>query len=341
MSFEKLGDSLGDESLLEEVFSEATAIQYQENYWFTPEFCRTAIGNVQHILSRESLENIYNRYKSLENEEPGHPRIAVVTAGKSPLDDFADFFSVLVAGCTYIGILPQNSRRMLPAMAQLLGKLDPELASNALFVERPRDFDAIIYNDAGGNVSTSNPYFGKYPNIIRRYIRSVAVIDGKETDEELNHLADAVYTFFGRARSSVCKIFVPEGYDFVPVFDILSQRSAGIARHNQFLNNIEYQKAAYLMNKIHYLDAGTFLFVENKDTNPPPGIVYYETYGSQDVLMKRMREIENDCYEIYCSSRNRHISGKQFKCSLHPEIDDIPEIRDALNIAMELSRKKR
>ncbi len=64
---------------------------------------------------------------------------------------------------------------------------------------------------------TFNYYFAKYPHIIRRNRTSVAILQGDETKEELEALADDVMLYFGLGCRNVTKIYVPEGYTFGPM----------------------------------------------------------------------------------------------------------------------------
>ena len=56
-------------------------------------------------------------------------------------------------------------------------------------------------------------YFGKYPNIIRKNRNSIAIIEGNETDDELENLGSDIFLYFGLGCRNVSKIFIPAGYD--------------------------------------------------------------------------------------------------------------------------------
>lgn len=74
--------------------------------------------------------------------------------------------------------------------------------------------------------------------------------------------------YFGLGTRSVNKLYVPQNYDFVPLLRALNEVSQPIADHNQYLNNLDYQKAIRLMSSKYYMDAGTFLLVEDDGTEP-------------------------------------------------------------------------
>ena len=53
-------------------------------------------------------------------------------------------------------------------------------------------------------------YFGKYPSIIRKNRNSIAIIDGNETEKELEALGTDIFSYFGLGCRNVSKIYVPE-----------------------------------------------------------------------------------------------------------------------------------
>ena len=55
-----------------------------------------------------------------------------------------------------------------------------------------------------------NFYFGKYPHIIRKNRNSVAVLDGSESEYDLEKLADDIFAYFGLGCRNISKIFIPD-----------------------------------------------------------------------------------------------------------------------------------
>ena len=152
----------------------------------------------------------------------------------------------------------------------------------------------------------------------------MAVLNGTESDDELRALANDIYLYFGMGCRSVSKLFVPKGYNFVPFLQILTQESQPIALHNQFNNNLEYQKAVHLMNQIPYLDAGTFLLVENQKYASPIGMVYYEYYDDINLVNQRLTK---DAERLQCIvSKDPHITCRTPFGNAHtPTLFDYPD----------------
>ena len=104
-------------------------------------------------------------------------------------------------------------------------------------------------------------YFNKYPHIIRRNRTSVAILDGKETNVQLEGLADDVYQYFGRGCRNVTKIYVPLNYDFKPLLEALKKYDYLIDFH-KYKNNYDYRLALLILNKQFYMTNGSVLLVK-------------------------------------------------------------------------------
>ena len=328
-AFKQLGISLADPQWVENTFGEAIERQYRENSWFTPEFCRYALTTISRMLAPEALDAYYVRYTDVAPEDDPRKCIAVISAGNIPLAAFHDFFCILVSGNDYQGKLSAQDKHLLPILAHALIDLEPKFSERISFVEKINRFDSIITTGSNNSARYFEYYFKHYPNILRKNRNSVAVLNGTETEEELRLLADDIYLYFGLGCRSVSKLFVPKDYDFVPFLQILTQESQPIALHHQFNNNLEYQKAVHLMNQIPYMDAGTFLLVENQNYASPIGMIYYEFYDDINRVNQRLTE---DAEQLQCIvSKDPHIAhAEPFGSAQTPTLSDYPDGIDTL-----------
>ena len=55
--------------------------------------------------------------------------------------------------------------------------------------------------------------------IIRKNRNSVAILTGKESQEQLKWLSEDIFRYYGLGCRNVSKLFVPENYDFNPLFE--------------------------------------------------------------------------------------------------------------------------
>jgi hypothetical protein len=335
-AFRQLGQHLADPQWVNDVFGEAIAKQHKENSWFTPEFCRHALYALSQMMAPEALEAYYARYKDVAFPEDPRRTVAVISAGNIPLAAFHDFFCTLVSGNNYQGKLSAQDKQLLPVLAKELVRIEPRFAERITFVEKVANFDAIIATGSNNSARYFEYYFSKYPHILRKNRNSVAVLNGTETDEELRALADDIYLYFGLGCRSISKLFVPKDYDFLPFLHILTQQSQPISQHHQFLNNIEYQKAIHLMNRIFYMDAGTFLLVENQEYASPIGIVYFEYYDNPDTVNQRLTE---DAEQLQCivSKEPRITRAEPFGHAQSPSPQDYPDGIDTFSWLLQIN----
>jgi hypothetical protein len=322
--FQQLGRNLADPQWVGEVFNEVIEQQYRENSWFTPVFCRHALNAIGQMLAPDALDAFHARYQDIAPAEDPHHTVAVISAGNIPVAAFHDFFCVLASGNHYQGKLSEHDRRLLPVLADELIRIEPDFSERISFVERVESFNAIITTGSDNSARYFEYYFKNYPHILRKNRNSVAVLTGEETDDELRALANDIYLYFGLGCRSISKLFVPKGYDFVPFLQILTQESQPIALHHQFNNNLEYQKAIHLMNQIFYMDAGTFILVENQQYASPIGMIYYEYYDDIHLVNRRLTEDADQLQ--YIASRDPRIArAEPFGHAQSPTLTDYPD----------------
>ena len=327
--FRQLGTYLADPQWVNRTFGEVIERQYRENSWFTPEFCRYALSTIARMLAPEALDAYYTRYKDIALEEDPRRTVAVISAGNIPMAAFHDFFCILVSGNDYQGKLSSQDKHLLPALAQELIRIEPRFSERISFVEKVTNFDAVITAYKNNYNRYFEYYFKQCPYILRKSRNSVAVLNETESTEELRALANDIYLYFGLGCRSVSKLFVPKGYDFVPFLQILTQASQPIAQHHQFNNNLEYQKAVHLMNQIPYMDAGTFLLVENQNHASPIGMVYYEYYDNIEAVNRRL-EADSELLQCIVSRDPRITHADPFGCTQSPTLTDYPDGIDTL-----------
>ena len=323
-AFKLLGKKLADPGWMNRTFGEAIERQYCENSWFTPEFCRYALTAIAQMLTPEALDAYYARYKDVIPAEDPRKRVAVISSGNIPLADFHDFFSILVSGNDYQGKLSPQDKHLLPALAQALTNIETQFAERISFVEKITDFDAVIASENDNSYRYFEHYFKQYPHLLRKNRNSVAVFNGTESDDDFRALANDIYLYFGIGGRSVSKLFVPKDYDFVPFLQILTQESQPIAQHHQFNNNLEYQKAVHLMNQIPYMDAGTFLLVENQGYTSPVGMVYYEYYDDIESVNHRLKA-DSELLQCIVSNDPRITCRTPFGNAHTPTLSDYPD----------------
>jgi acyl-CoA reductase-like NAD-dependent aldehyde dehydrogenase len=300
-----------------------------ENKWFTEESCRFALRAIAKMLDEKSCNAFYQKYQPLFQENRNFQKIAVISAGNIPCAAFHDFFCILVSGNQFIGKLSKQDALLLPFIAKLLIKIAPELEKNIVFVEKLSKFDKIIATGSNNSARYFEYYFKEYPLLLRKNRNSIAVLNGKENEEELTKLATDVFQYFGLGCRSVSKIYVPKNYNFTKLITIFQKESKSLLQHNGYVNNYEYHRAIYAMNQEKVFDGNSFLLIQNQALASPISVIYYEEYEKINDVLHIIQDHKN---EIQCVvskevTIDNHID---FGETQFPTLFDYPDNEDIL-----------
>lgn len=321
VAFEKLGKRLHaiDEVSFEEITQKAT----NENPWFTAESVRTAFAGIIQLLDPGHLKAWVARY----NTGVTTPRtIAVVAAGNIPLVGFHDFLAVLISGHA-VQLKPSSKdSELLKFIAAELAAIEPRFATRITFVERLRDFDAVIATGSDNSARYFQYYFGKYPHIIRSNRTSCAILTGKERDEDLTNLGRDIFTYYGLGCRNVSKMYVPAGYDLTRLVPLWTPY-ATVLNHHKYHNNYDYQKSIRLVNGVPFIDTGFLLIEENDKLVSPISVLYYEQYhDSGDLALKLTQARE----KIQCIVGGEHPAEVSFGKAQAPLVWEYADKIDTL-----------
>ena len=185
------------------------------NPWFTTEFIDIAAENIaSHFLEKQKLVNWTSAYAI---GSPVPKKIGIVMAGNIPLVGFHDLLCAFISGHKALIKPSSKDETLINHLVQKLKEWNSEIKDLIFLEDMLKRCDAYIATGSNNSARYFEYYFSKYPNIIRRNRTSVAVLDGKETTEELDKLADDVHLYFGMGCRNVTKLFVPVNYDFIPM----------------------------------------------------------------------------------------------------------------------------
>lgn len=271
----ELGDYLRSN---DPVWQAAQERAYLENAWFTPEFIRLAIRGIGEFLQRDKLRAWIAPYQlPQENKQPR--TVGLVMAGNIPLVGFHDLLCIFVAGHRQTIKPSSRDQSLIRALVEKMGA--GQLIS---FAERLNGSEAFIATGSNNSARYFDYYFGKYPHIIRRNRTSVAILDGSETRQELEALADDVYQYFGLGCRNATKLYVPENYDFIPLLKAFDKYDY-LADHHKYKNNYDYNLAVLILNKRQYMTNGSILLDENTALFSPISVLHYQYYRQlRDIL---------------------------------------------------------
>ena len=273
----KLGSYFEDDNDELQAVKEKAA---RQNGWFTPAFIDIAVKNIStNFLNQQKLEKWVQQYNvHAENNAP--KTVGIVMAGNIPLVGFHDLLCVFIWGHKAMVKLSSKDVVLMVHVVKKLSEWDEEVTGLITFAEMLKGCDAYIATGSNNTARYFDYYFGKYPNIIRRNRTSAAVLDGTETNEELALLADDIQLYFGMGCRNITQLFVPEGYDFMPLLAALKKYSYFADLH-KYRNNFDYHLALLLMNSRYYMTNESVILTENRSPFSPVSQVHYSFYKNK------------------------------------------------------------
>lgn len=262
-----------------------TAQARANNNWFTQENVEAAIEGISAYLQEDTLRKWMAAYTLSKAEK----RVGVVMAGNIPAAGFHDFMCILLSGHVLNAKLSSQDTVLLKKIANLLTQIQPALAEHIHFVDRLNEAEAIIATGSDNSARYFKYYFGKVPHIIRQNRTSCAILNGKETTQDFEGLGKDIFLYFGLGCRNVSKIYVPEAYDFNRFFQNI-ELYKNVLDHHKYLNNYDYNKSIYLVNRVPHQDNGFLLLTENAALVSPVSVVYFEQYDSEEALALKIHE---------------------------------------------------
>lgn len=274
----------------------------RENSWFIPEFVERSVTNIARAFLQKQLLTEWAAHYDLPADGPADPKkVGIVMAGNIPLVGFHDMLCVFISG--HIACIKPSSKDdvLTRHLVNVMTGWEEEVNDLLVFATMLKGCDAYIATGSNNSAGYFDYYFAKYPHIIRRNRTSVAVLTGTETSEELDQLADDVYIYFGLGCRNVTKLYVPQGYDFLPLLNAFRKYNY-LADHHKFKNNYDYNLAIHILNKKFYMSNESLLLVEDASVFSPISQLNYEFYTDKDSLLASLKKNEN----LQC------IAGKDF-----------------------------
>ncbi len=320
-----------DNDLFFEGFLQKIKLAETHNGWFTQDNILFALENWSNAL------NIINLNQWLENynfKDVDPKKVAIIMAGNIPLVGFHDFISVLISGHNVIVKQSSNDKHLLPYLSNYLVSVEPEFKDKIKFTENKLEqFDAVIATGSNNTARYFEYYFKNKPSIIRKNRNSVAILTGKENEEDLMALSEDIFRYYGLGCRNVSKLFVPKDYDFESFFNAMYHWNP-IINLNKYANNYDYNKAVYLMSEFNILENGFLMIKEDQGYASPISTVFYEYY---DTLEQLKSKLENDKNQIQCIVSKQVLEseipfGKTQKPDLWDYADNIDTIEFLLKI---------
>ena len=303
---------------------ELLQLAHKNNSWFDKKSVLFSLNHWRNILNCGSLNEWLNNYDKSKFFK--HKKILVLNAGNIPLAGFHDFLCVLLTGNSPIIKMSSNDSVLFPKIiSKCISSLSYKVPVKLLNSVEDVLCDKLIMS--GNNISTQIVEY-KFKNtskLIRRNKNSIAIINGEETDDEIDNLGDDIFTYYGMGCRNVSKLYVKKGFSLNRILKIFTKKFSHVSKSPTYMNNYNYYKAIYQLDGLKFYDGMFFILKEDESIGSPISVINYEFYDNLEEIYSK---IEQRSDEIQCIvSRNHIVFGNSQK----PKISDYPDGIDTIS----------
>lgn len=263
-----------------------------ENPWFTLENQKFALSQWADLLTEENLKNWLSCYKVGAISK----KVGLILAGNIPMVGFHDVLSVILSNHIPLIKLSSKDKLLLPFLLEKWNEFSDENVTYE-FVERLKDFDAVIATGSNNTARYLEYYFKDALSVIRKNRTSIAVLKGDETPAELEDLAEDIFRYYGLGCRNVTRLFIPEDFKIDLLFESFLNFK-NVINHNKYANNYEYNRAIYLLNQERFWDNNFVMLKEDEALFSPLSVLNFTRYKNLDEVKNFIIENEKEIQTV-------------------------------------------
>lgn len=252
------------------------------NPFFTKAFIENSLAGISSWLNKDNLDKWLADYPFLNQQYPPK-KVAIIMAGNIPLVGFHDFLCLYLSDHSIQVKTSSKDDFLFRAVLAKLCELDINLTARVSLLERLTDFDAVIATGSDNSFRYFEYYFKNKPSLLRKNRNSIAILTGEETDEELEKLGDDIFLYFGLGCRNVSKLFIQKDADVTRLFPRFEKYN-WMHHHSKYMNNYDYHRAIYLLNRHEHLADEKIMLIENDSINSPLSVIHYERFDDWAIL---------------------------------------------------------
>lgn len=276
----------------DERFSSVLRKSENENSWFTIENQKISLNQWADLLTEKNIKNWLTKYQTATTPK----KVGLILAGNIPLVGFHDVISVILSQHIPVIKLSSKDKTMLPFLLSKWNEFSEENIQYE-FVERLKDFDAVIATGSNNTARYLEYYFKDFLNIIRKNRTSIAVLKGDETVEELQLLAEDIFRYFGLGCRNVTRFFIPQDFLIDKIFESFLNFN-DVINHHKYANNYEYNRAIYLLNAEKFWDNNFVMLKEDEALFSPLSVLNFSRYENIEEVQTFINQNEKDIQAI-------------------------------------------
>ena len=188
-----------------------------------------------------------------------------------------------------------------------------------------RGTKARIYADFEEVEERDIPFF-------RKNRTSIAVLDDSVSEDELLKLSDDIFNYYGLGCRSVTKLYLPFNFDLDRLFNAFYKHKE-LINHNKYMNNYDYNRSIFLLQKITFLENGFLILKEDENLFSPVSVVHYEFYKDLNQLNSTLK---HQTEKIQCRVGT---GGIPFGTAQQPKIWDYADGVDTIDFLTKIFTK--
>lgn len=252
---------------------------------FTEEALVFAINQQMSLLTAEAL-----RVWASSVQASGNKKVGVLNPGNIPLAGLQDFLGVLLSGHQYIGAVSSRSPVLLPLFSIALEKagLNHEVSFTD-FDDLISRVDAIIASGTDATMNTVRKRaldagIDEHKLLLRSHRYSIAVLDGRESEEDIERLAEDILLHEGQGCRSVGLVWAPKETQPDRLLEAMATYRATFPAHPESKGALEMQRAFLAaVDQPHAFSEGLeFLFSKGEPEIQTPLHIRWTEYDHLD-----------------------------------------------------------
>jgi len=322
--FIRLGQTI--DSILTEhpaVFEELVRQVRIQNPWFTAGNVKLALTALsKKMLHREKLDQWLSAYPYPADFKPKN--VGIIMAGNIPLVGFLDLLCVCIAGHHAYVKTSSKDTVLMKYVVKALQAADRSLIIHPLEDNSP--LDAVIATGSNNTNRYFKSQYGTIPHLLRGSRTSIAVLNGNESTTALRGLLHDVFDYFGMGCRSVAKIFVPDGYDFTELTDVLKERNI---THPNYVNAYRHHKSLLQMRNTEFIDGGFFTLRESTGFSEALPDLVYTPYRTLEEVQEWIT-FNDETLQCIITEVFEHPRAVGFGEAQQPELRDYPDGQDIM-----------
>jgi hypothetical protein len=274
--------------------------QHIYNHWQIEAFIDKAIHYWSDRLSNQSLRQFVNQYTIPENINSMD--VAVIPEPNIPLSGLHDAVCIWLTGHRFLIRNINHELDLLSYITKQLLTIAPFFKDLISWVDRfPKSVERFLLYSTQEEKKVLKQYFSSKHSLIRTKRISVAILPSDFTHEDVDALAGDMMDFFGQSNRNVRKIYVPCSFTAEQFFPSI-ENYAWLSQINRYINNFDYHRSVFLMERLTFFENGFFILKESSDFQIPTSCLYFEYYHSTENLFLKLQNNKQRIQQIVCKN---------------------------------------